>query len=171
MAKKNVGTIFSSPPKPPDRVELSNNPVKLCNEISRIVRTKMRERCDVDGVMSQPGARLVLSFLAVGDGVSQRELVERTHLRAPTVSVIVKKMIDEDLAYLDSDRDDRRVKRVYLTEKGKRADSEGINNIREIDSAALAGFSDTEQQLMMELLGRIRKNLLADSENGECKNK
>ena len=171
MGKSKERMMFSSPPKPPERVELSDNPVKLCNEISRIVRTKMRERCDIDGIMSQPGARLVLSFLAVGDGVSQRELVERTHLRAPTVSVIVKKMIDEGLARLSSDGNDRRVKRVYLTDKGRLADIEGINNIKEIDAAALAGFSAAEQQLMMELLCRMRENLLADCGNGECKAK
>ena len=166
---KERGMFFSPPPPPPERVELSDNPVKLCNEISRIVRTKVRERCDIDGVMSQPGARLVLSFLAVGDGVSQRELVERTHLRAPTVSVIVKKMIDEGLARLSADGDDRRVKRVYLTEKGRLTDSDGINSIKSIDSAALRGFSDEEQALMMELLIRMRKNLLESNENGENK--
>ena len=171
MAKNTDKMIFPSPPRPPERVELSDNPVKLCNEITRIVRTKLRELCDIDGIMSQPGARLVLSFLAVGDGVSQRELVERSHRRAPTVSVIVKKMIDEGLAYLGSDGDDRRVKRVYLTDKGRLVDREGINNIREIDSAALAGLSAAEQQLLMELLCRMRENLLADSGNGECKTK
>ncbi len=150
---------------PPPRAELSDNPVKLCNEISRIFRAKMREGCDIDGVMSQPGARLVLSFLAIGDGVSQRELVERTHLRAPTVSVIVKKMLEEGLAELKADDSDGRVKRVYLTEKGRRTDREEIKNIKDMDAAALRGFSSEELDVMMELLGRMRANLLSGDLN------
>ena len=55
------------PASPPPRVELSDNPVKLCNEISRLFRAKMRENEDAEGVMTQPGAHLVLAFLAAGE--------------------------------------------------------------------------------------------------------
>ena len=63
MSKKCMNG--SLPPPPIERKELSDNPVKLCNEISRIFRARMRENCDIDGVMSQPGARLVMSLLAM----------------------------------------------------------------------------------------------------------
>ncbi|MBE6577160.1 MAG: winged helix-turn-helix transcriptional regulator [Ruminococcaceae bacterium] len=152
------------PAPPPKRAELSDNPVKLCNEISRIFRTRMREECDIDGVMSQPGARLVLSFLAISDGVSQRELVERTHLRAPTVSLIVKKMIDEGIVELKSDAADARIKRVYLTKYGRQVDRDGISNIKNMDSVALEGITDEECETLMVLLGKIRGNLLKTGE-------
>ncbi len=153
------------PAAPPQRKELSDNPVKLCNEISRIFRTRMREECDIDGVMSQPGARLVLSFLAISDGVSQRELVEKTHLRAPTVSLIVKKMIDEDIVQLRSDEGDARIKRVYLTEHGRQTDRDGICNIKNMDTLALEGISKEESETLMRLLSKIRENLLRTGED------
>jgi DNA-binding MarR family transcriptional regulator len=148
------------PAPPPKRTELSDNPAKLCNEISRIFRTRMREECDIDGVMSQPGARLVLSFLAIGDGVSQRELVERTHLRAPTVSLIIKKMIDEGMAELKADDTDARIKRVYLTEYGRQTDKDNISNIKNMDAVALAGITPEENEILMRLLTKMRSNLL-----------
>ncbi len=155
MAKKSLPL-----PPPIKRRELSDNPVKLCNEISRIFRNKMRESCELDGVMSQPGARLVMSVLAMEDGINQRELVSRTHLRAPTVSVIVKKMVAEGLCELTADENDMRVTRVRLTELGRQTDTENINKIKSMDAEGLKGITEEEQQALMSLLYRIRDNLL-----------
>ena len=58
--------------------------------------------------MSQHGARLVLSALARNDGASQREIVEVTHLRPPTVSVILRKMQDEGIVELVKNPEDKR---------------------------------------------------------------
>ncbi len=145
---------------PPPRKELSDNPVKLCNEIARIFRARMREQGEVEGVMSQQGARLVMSVLAIRDGVSQRELVERTHLRPPTVSVILKRMADEGLAELRADENDMRVTRAYLTERGRETDSENIRRIKSVDAMGLKGITPQEEQQLMSLLVKIRQNML-----------
>ena len=54
-------------PPPPPRKELSDNPVKICSEISRLFHGKLREERCIDGVLSQPGARLVLAVLALNE--------------------------------------------------------------------------------------------------------
>ena len=154
---------------PPKRKELSDNPVKLCHEISRICRTKMRSRCDIEGVMSQHGARLVLALLIVEDGLSQRELAERTHLRPPTVSLIIKKMVDEGIAELRADEKDMRINRVFATELGRRIDAEQIDRIKATDAEGLKGLTDEEQATLMELLYKIRNNLLCESEEQKRK--
>lgn len=151
-------------PPPPQRKELSDNPVKLCNEISRIFHSRMREDCDMDGVMSQPGARLVLGVLAMDDGISQRELVEATHLKPPTVSVIIKKMTDEGMVELKNDDKDMRITRVYLTDVGRKKDSENIEKIKSVDAKGLKGLTEDEMASLMYLLGKIRSNLLNDGE-------
>ena len=156
-------------PPPPRRKELSDNPVKLCNEIARIFRARMREDCEIDGVMSQQGARLVLSVLAIGDGRSQRELVNETHLKPPTVSVIIKKMVDEGMVELRTDERDMRVTRVYLTDFGRKTDEENIKRIKSVDARGLRGLTDEEERTLMLLLGKIRTNLLSDTEEEENK--
>ena len=145
---------------PPQRKELSENPIKLCHDVARLSRAKARET-NIDGIMSQPGARLVLGVLAVNDGISQRELVESTHLKAPTVSVILQSMEDEGLAERRRNPDDRREMRVHLTDYGRRVDMEVISKIKETDALALEGISSEEQELLMSLLGRIRQNLIS----------
>ena len=157
---KNRGSF----PPPIPRAELSDNPVKLCNEIARIFRTKMRENADHEGVMSQPGARLVLSLLAISDGISQGELAQRTHLRPPTVSVILKRMTDEGMVEIRPSDTDMRVKYVFLTEYGLKIDRENIAKIKHTDAKGLKGITDKEQETLMELLGRIRDNLLEEEE-------
>ena len=156
----------SAPPAPmPKRKELSDTPVKLCCEISRLFHTKLRESGTMDGVMSQPGARLVLSLLAINDGISQKELVTETHLRPPSVSVIIKKMADEGIVRIGIDESDLRVTRIYLTDLGKSIDREHIDRIRAFDTAAHASLSDEETQTLMSLLGRIRTNLLSETDS------
>ena len=96
--------IFSSMPIPPKREGIEENPVKLCHDISRLTRAKTRET-HIDGVMSQPGARFVLGFIAANDGVTQRQIVDATHLRPPTVSVIISKMQDEGMVRIENKGD------------------------------------------------------------------
>ncbi len=146
----------------PKRAELSDNPVKLCNEIARIFRARMREQGEPEGVMSQEGARLCMAVLAITDGISQRELVAKTHLRPPTVSLILKRMVEEGLVEILADENDMRVTRVYLTKRGREIDRANIERIRAVDARGLRTLSDGEQQTLMELLYKIRENLLAE---------
>lgn len=154
MKKHSCGCI-----SPPKREELTDNPVKLCHDIARLGRAKNRETV-IEGVMSQPGARLVLSFLAVSDGKSQKELVELTHLRAPTVSVILQKMEDEGIAERRRNPEDKRELRVYLTEYGREVDRNGIAKIKQTDALALEGLSPQDIETLMILLSKMKENLL-----------
>ena len=127
---------------------------------------QMRERCELDGVMTQPGARLIMSFLAIEDGVKQRELVTRTHLRAPSVSAIIKRMANEGMVTLKTDEKDMRAMRVYLTDYGRQVDRERIQKIKQVDSIGLLDIDEDEQAYLMRLLTKIRDNLLYAKE--EC---
>lgn len=149
---------------PPPRKELRVTPVKLCNDISRLCHARMRSEGEMDGVLSQPGARAILSMIAVSDGLCQRELVKETHLRPPTVSVILQKMEEAGMVERRSDAEDRRIVRVHLTERGREADAKMIARIQQNDARALSGLSEEEIDVLMRLLARIRDNLLPDEE-------
>ena len=156
-----------NPSPMPRRKELSDTPTKLCNEISRLFRAHMRENDTHDGVMSQHGAHLVLSTLAVGDGINQLELVNKTHLSPPTVSIILKRMESEGLVERKSDLEDKRATRVYLTEEGRALDKENIEEIKKLEVVALNGITAEEFNTLMALLPRIRDNLLAERSKGK----
>lgn len=158
---------YECPARPPEREELSNDPVKLCHEISHISRMRVREMNDSEDSAAPRGTRLVLSFLATGDGVTQQELVRATHLRAPTVSVIIKNLEDGGFIERRRDSSDMRSYRVYLTATGRALDEKNIEIIKQVDAIALKGLDAEETERLMELLGRIRDNLLRDKDT--CK--
>ena len=158
------------PAPPPRRKELSDNPVKLCNEISRIWRGKMRERREGDSILSQQGARLILSFLAIGDGTTQLELVKATHLTAPTVSLILKEMESGGLVHRETDPIDKRAVRVYLTDAGLELDADNIALIKSVDESGLKGLNAEEIDTLMILLAKIRNNLLESEDAGNGQN-
>jgi len=152
---------------PPLRRELRETPVKLCNDISKLFYARMRVEGAMDGVLTQPGARAILSMIATSDGLCQRELVKMTHLRPPTVSVILQKMEEAGMVERRCDEADRRIIRVYLTDLGRSVDAQMIARIRQGDVCALEGLSEEENMLLVTLLGRIRDNLIADMEKRE----
>ncbi len=147
----------------PERKELSNNPMKMCHDVSHIFHARLRSVSENEEAPSNRGKRLVLSYLAVNEGVTQCEIVSATHLRASTISIILRGL--EDYGFVERKRDekDMRMSRVYLTEKGREEDRRNIAKIKEMDAIALQGISEEECEVLMELLSRIRKNLLGES--------
>lgn len=149
------------PPAPPEREELRHLPQapRMIIEISRLLRFRVRERED-GGVMSQNTARLIISHLAANDNVHQLELVNLTRLKAPTVSVLLRRLEAEGYVKRTPDPVDRRAVRVSLAERGREFDRLHLSNISSNDQAAMAGFTDEERATLERLLARVRDNLL-----------
>lgn len=134
-------------------------PPMLVNEIARLFHARMRQT-DLVGVMSQDSARLIMRALSREDGVSQLHLVGLTHLKAPTVSVVLKKMEDEGLVRREQDLFDLRMSRVYLTDLGK-AHNRGVwERLKELDTTLMKNFTAEEVEQLGKLLERMRDNIL-----------
>ena len=151
------------PPPPPEREELRDLPQapRMIIEISRLLRFRVRSR-EQGGLMAQNTARIVVAHLAVHDHINQLELVNLTRLKAPTVSVLLRRMEEEGYVVRTPDPADRRAVRVSLTEKGREFDRTHLSNISNNDQAAMAGFTPEEAETLVQLLARVRENLLED---------
>ena len=155
MKQMPCGTL---PPLPP-REELRDMPLspRLIMEISRLLRARMqREDC---GVMAQSTARLVMSHLAMQGTMGQLELVRLTHLKPPTVSVLLRRMEEEGYITRTADEKDRRASCVTLTEKGYTYDREQLRRLSTNDDLAMRGLSKKECEMLEALLLRVRNNL------------
>jgi len=143
----------------PCKRNFTPTPPMLVNEIARLFHARMRQY-DLVGVMSQDSARLIMRALSREDGVSQLHLTGVTHLKAPTVSVTLKKMEEEGLVRREQDKIDLRMTRVYLTERGK-AHNRGVwERLQELDATLMKNFSAEETEQMRKLLERMRDNIL-----------
>ena len=107
-----------------------------------------------------------MAHLAVRDCANQLELVRLTRLKAPTVSVLLRRMEAEGYVKRETDANDRRAVRVFLTEKGRDFDKEHLSRISNNDQLAMRGISAEEEALLVNLLIRVRDNL---TERGEGK--
>ncbi len=107
----------------------------------------------------QSGARRVLACLAVRDGVTQLDLIRATHLKAPTISLIVQKMEHDGLISRRTDDLDMRLTRVHLTEKGKSVNDDIRRAVAEVEDAVMTDLSDAEKELFQTLLVRISRKI------------
>ncbi len=138
------------------------NACMLINEISKLFHDKMRETCDRLGYKN--GYRQILMFLAHNDGATQVELVRVSHLKAPTISVTLKKMEDEGLVRREQDSKDMRQTHVYLTEKGRALDYEHFDHLKALENVMFEGLSSEEDELLRKSLKKVRDNLLIHME-------
>ena len=81
-------------------------------------------------------------------------------MKAPTVSVLLRRLEGEGYVTRVTDPVDRRAVRVSLSEKGREFDRLHLSNISNNDQTAMAGLTPEEQATLESLLVRVRDNLL-----------
>lgn len=113
-----------------------------------------------DNIDIHPGQFHLLIMLKQKDGISQKDLANSSCVSAPTITVMLKNMGKKDLIYKQKDKNDRRIVRIYLTEKSKKIlkKTHAIQN--KMGNESLRNISAEEQLLLNRLLQQIRNNLL-----------
>jgi len=91
--------------------------------------------------------------------LTQKEIAETLRLRPSTVTAVLKGMEKAGLLKRESDPEDMRVSRVYLTEKGKHLKKDVEEIIKTLEEECFAGFTLEEKVLLRRFLIQIRDNL------------
>ena len=144
--------------KPCEKKNREPNANMLIGEISKLFQDKMAKSSEKLGFKN--GYRQILRHLVHEDGVTQIDLVRTTHLKAPTISVTLKKMEEEGLVRRETDKIDQRQTHVYLTDKGREAERAFFAKIRETEAVMFDGLSAEETETLRQLLKKVRNNLL-----------
>ena len=137
-------------------------PSMFINDISRLFMHRVRRECERSGISH--GHHKLLMELFQNEGSTQLQLVQRTHLTAPTVSVALGKMESEGLVRREADTEDMRQVKVYLTDKGR----EKVDSVRSIfcgaDADMVRDIPQEELDAMMATMRKILKNLLEEED-------
>ena len=152
------------PPPPPDLPkDTPNHPTApmLVNEIARLFHARMRSDDTSSGTL-RDGERLILHVLSHSDGCNQLELVHRTHLKPPTISVTLKSLEKQGFVYRVTDETDMRVTHVYLSEQGREHNRRIMERVMAVDSSIMQGFDEEEKAQLINYLERMRNNILPD---------
>lgn len=113
------------------------------------------------------GQPRLLHYLSENDGCIQKELCDRCDLEAATVTNILAAMEKAGTIKRESDPEDRRVQRVYLTAKGRQTDARVQEIFVAMEEDCFRGFTGQERERTLEYLDRIYANLKAVKERKE----
>jgi len=136
-------------------------PMMLIHEICRLMGDRIREKGGAEPIGQRSG-RLIMMELSREDGRTQLDLVNATHLKAPTVSVALQKLESEGYVERVPDEKDMRAMRVYLTAKGRALEDSLRSRIIEEETAATSVLTEAECETLCCLLLKIRGNILHD---------
>ncbi|WP_433065945.1 MarR family winged helix-turn-helix transcriptional regulator [Dactylosporangium sp. CS-033363] len=127
--------------------------IRLLTRAQKLLRTAADEAMSAHGV--RIGQNLVLEVLWDGDGLSPGELAARLGVTTPTIVNTATRMVNDGLIERRPDPADRRLVRLYLTEKARAAQAPIEDARRRLADHALATLDPEELRVLEVALGKI----------------
>jgi MarR family transcriptional regulator, transcriptional regulator for hemolysin len=134
----------------------------LMHDVSRLRRTVFDEFMKPLGVTRSQW--WVLAYLSRHDGMIQSDLADMLELGKAALGGLVDRLESSDFIQRRADATDRRVKRIYLTDKGVQIIKEMRNSNHDMSERILNGLNEAERQNLFELLALVKKNLVTIKE-------
>ena len=97
-------------------------------------------------------------LLKYGD-MSQKELGERMDIKESTVARLLDRMEDEDLIERTTTKEDRRVKYIKLTQKGRKRIEELLPEGQKMSELFSMGITEEEIEVFKIVLEKFMKNI------------
>jgi len=130
-----------------------NEFLTLFTRASKLMRGAADEAMSRHGV--RVGQNLVLEVLWGTDGLTPGGLAERLHVSTPTVVKSATRMEATGLVARRRDEADRRLVRIYLTDRGRSVQTEIEAARDELDRRATAGLTDADRRHLISALRKI----------------
>ena len=101
------------------------------------------------------GEVVVLALLSQQGGLSQRELAETLHLSPPRVSMILRSLEKSGAVRRHLDEVDRRRARVFLTDEGRRRETEQREILGKYVNQTIGTLPESDRRELGRLLGML----------------
>jgi DNA-binding MarR family transcriptional regulator len=147
-------------PQPPASV-LRNEPLhRLFKAVHQGFLQRALHQMRAEGIADlYPGATSLLLHLDEEDGLTLSELARRCDLENSTLTPLVDELERHDLVRRVRAADDRRVVRLFLTERGHELAPRLHRMWLQLQETALLGITEEELSALHRVLGRIVGNL------------
>ena len=103
--------------------------------------------------------RKALGFFSRNPGATQSDLVQHSGRDKGQIARLVSGLKERELLEARPDAEDRRVTRLFPTEKARSLHADIQQERRALAVRAVTGFSAQEQQVLLQLLRQVEKNL------------
>lgn len=111
---------------------------------------------------------LVLNVLYYAkEGLTQKEICERTFHSKQTLSLIVKKLLQDGYVVMEEDMEDKRNKKIIMTEAGRAYAKIPVEHITRSEDTAMSMFTPEEQEQLIGLSRKFKRNLTMLVNEGE----
>jgi DNA-binding MarR family transcriptional regulator len=131
-----------------------DTPVSLSIDIAKLFDAQIRVEMLKNGMRTS--YRQIIHRLSVKDGVTQLDLVKVTKLKAPTISTTLRNMEADGLVKRETDKDDARATRVYITEKGREADKKIRSAGAKLEKIFLTDVNSAEKEQLTAILAKMK---------------
>jgi MarR family transcriptional regulator, transcriptional regulator for hemolysin len=138
----------------------------VISDVARLLRTEFDRRVRRLGITRAQW--LVLTRLHRRPGASLSELAEMMEVEKATAGRMIDRLVANGWVERRTARDDRRVKRVYLTADAERVHKRIWRVAEETVDSALADLSGRERSQLMSLLQRVKVTLVSADDGGEA---
>lgn len=117
----------------------------------------MRSKLEVYGLYR--GQPKMLFLLIKEDGMTKKELAQRFGIAAPTITKMVERMEKNEFVYTKKDESDKRITRVYISDKGRTVQRDLVKFHDEAADIYFKDMTEEEVQTLYDLLAKVRSNL------------
>ena len=131
----------------------------LTNRVGRLIGLKM------DGLMKENDYNLphscigILADLWLQDGQIQKDLSISMIKNKSTISTMLDGLLEYGMIYKEVNHEDKRNKRIFLTEKGKQMQHIVVSKSKEAEIELLEGCTKEEIETAKKVLTTLYKNL------------
>jgi DNA-binding MarR family transcriptional regulator len=125
----------------------------IINRVARSFAQELGEELRPHGVGI--GQWAVLLFLWARDGMSQAELARVVAIEPPTMVRTIDRMVRDGLVTRMPDPADRRISRIYLTDRGRALRDELVPRAVAVNEANLARLTRREGRSLHRLLAKL----------------
>lgn len=133
-----------------------NSATYLASQLAKSFSRSLQERSASVGFL--PGQFPVLVELWNGDGLTQKDLLDRLDVEQATLANTLSRMERDGLIERRTHPQDKRKQVIRLTDKANTIRDAAIAAAIEADDVLFAGFRTFERELMLEYIRRIIDN-------------
>lgn len=143
---------------------LDDNLVFQLGAIARKVHQHVESVFRKENLGITPEQFSLLTILWYNEGISIKELADRSQRDKTTISRVVNNMIKRDLIRRLDNMDDKRAKRIFLTDHGRNLQDQLVMLSGEIYVQTLGNLSNEELDQTLAVFQKIEKNLSDSNE-------
>ena len=141
--------------------EFRPDPMVLFGEVEKLFRIFIRNREE----NLRESRRLILLYLERHDGCMQQDLVNFTHMSAPSVSLEITEMEKDGLLKKKKSEKDARATGIFVTGKGKERTARDKAWFEDRSRELLTVFTSEERENFVSMLCRLREALIERMKN------